>query len=73
MISVAVGMGIYFVIIKKNIPYTLVIIWTLYGIYLDRSVAVIPEKGIILVSQFGMFVCAFSILFILIRNLAKTN
>lgn len=71
VMSVAIGMGIYFAIIRKNIPYTIVIAWALYGIYLKRSAAVIPEEGIILVSQFGMFVCAFSILFILIRKMVK--
>lgn len=63
VMSVAIGMGIYFVIIRKNIPYTLVITWALYGIYLKRSAAVIPEEGIKLVRQFGMFVCAFSIFY----------
>ena len=73
MIIIAIGMGVYFAIFRKNIAYTLVIIWAIYGIYLKRSADLIPEKGIILVSQFGMFICAFSVLYLLIRKLAKTD
>lgn len=73
MITIAMSMGVYFAIFRKNIAYTLVIIWALYGIYLKRSADLVPEKGIILVSQIGMFLGAFSILYILIRKLAKAN
>ena len=68
MISVAIGMGIYFAIFRKDAPYTLVIMWALYGIYLKRSQDILPEKGILFVSQFGIYVCAFSVLFLLIRK-----
>lgn len=71
MITVAIGMGVYFVIFRKNIAYTFVIIWALYGIFLKRTLDITPEEGIILISQFGMFVCGFSILFLLFRKLAK--
>lgn len=73
MISVAIGMGIYFAIFRKDVPYTLVIIWALYGIYFKRSTAVIPENGIILVSQIGMFVCAFSLLYLVVRKLVGSS
>ena len=53
---------------QKDAPYTLVIMWALYGIYLKRSQDILPEKGILFVSQFGIYVCAFSVLFLLIRK-----
>ena len=68
LMLVAISMGIYFAIFRNNIPYTLVIIWALYGIYIKRMNASAIESGIIWAAQFGMFVCAFSVFYIIINS-----
>lgn len=73
LVMLAIGMGIYFAIFERNVAYSLVIIWALYGIYLKRSTQAIPEKGIMLAAQFGIYACAFSILFLLVRKLVRSN
>ena len=73
MMIIAAIMGVYFAIFRKNIAYTLVIVWALHGIYLKRSADLVPVKWIVLISQFGMFLGIFSVLFILIRTFAFKN
>jgi len=54
MIIIAIGMGLYFLLFRQNMYYTIVIIWALYGIYLKRSSAEEFESGIILTTQIGL-------------------
>lgn len=58
MIVIAIGMGIYFLIFRQNMYYTLVIIWALYGIYLKRNQAAELEGNIILTTEIGMTLLA---------------
>ena len=73
MMSVAIGMGIYFAIFRFNIAYTLVVIWALYGIYLKRTSDIELEHGIILLSQIGMIVSALSLAYPLYKKVVKSN
>lgn len=73
MISIAIGMGLYFLIFKRNYPYTLVIVWALYGIYLKRSAAEEFEAGIILTSQIGMALCVASMSYLFFNKFMNPN
>jgi hypothetical protein len=73
MMSVAIGMGIYFAIFRFNPAYTLVVIWALYGIYLKRTSAIELEHGIVLLSQIGMIVSALSLAYPLYKRLVNSN
>jgi len=73
MISVATIMGIYFTLIKKDLPYTLVILWALYGIYLKQNADVEVIPGILLILQIGMIICVILILFLFIKKLISKN
>lgn len=64
MISVAIAMGLYFSLMKKDVFYTLVIIWALYGIFLKRSNAPELEEGIILMTKIGMAACVAGIFYL---------
>jgi len=73
MMSVAIGMGIYFAIFRLNPAYTMVIIWALFGIYLKRTSNADLENGIILLSQIGMVVCALGLIYPFIRKYFKSS
>jgi hypothetical protein len=64
MVSVAIAMGLYFSIMKKDVFYTLVIIWALYGIFVKRSSAPALEEGIILMTKIGMAACIAGIFYL---------
>ncbi len=68
MISIAIGFGIYFLIIRHDIFYTLVIIWALYGIYLKRTEASILEENIIMTAKIGMAICVASIFYLVFNK-----
>ncbi len=68
MISIAIGFGIFFLIIRHDIYYTLVIIWVLYGIYLKRSEASIIEENIIMTAKIGMAICVASIFYLVFNK-----
>jgi hypothetical protein len=67
MISVAIAMGLYFSLFKKDIFYSMVIVWALYGIFLKRSTALVMEEGIILMTKIGMAACI-AVIFYLFFN-----
>lgn len=73
MIAIAIGMGLYFLIFKRNFPYTLVIVWALYGIYLKRSSAEVAEAGVILTTQVGMALCVASMSYLFFNKFMNPN
>ena len=74
MIAIATGMGTYFGFFRRNIPYTLVIIWALFGIYLARTQEIVPgAKGIIYATLLGMIICTVSIASRLFPRTAKAS
>lgn len=73
MIAIAIGMGLYFLVFKRNFPYTLVIVWALYGIYLKRSSAEVAESGIILTTQIGMALCVASMSYLFFNKFMNPN
>ena len=68
MMLVAISLGVYFAVFRREIPFTLVIVWALYGIYLKRMNDATIEQGIIWAAQFGMFLCAFSVFYLIINS-----
>ena len=64
MVSVAIAMGLYFSLMKKDVFYTIVIIWALYGIFLKRSTEPVIEAGIILMTKIGMAACTAGIFYL---------
>jgi len=73
MMSVAIGMGVYFAIFRITPAYTIVIIWALFGIYLKRTASPELENGIILLSQVGMVLCGLAAIYSLFRMLSVRN
>jgi nitrate reductase gamma subunit len=73
MISIAIGMGLYFLIFKRNYPYTLVVVWARYGIYLKRSAAEEVEAGIVLTTQIGMALCVASMSYLFFNKFMNPN
>ena len=73
MIAIAIGIGLYFLIFKRNFPYTLVIVWALYGIYLKRASAEVAEAGIILTTQIGMALCVASMSYLFFNKFMNPN
>ena len=68
MLSIAVGIGVYFLIVKKDFFYALVIIWALYGIYLKRSAAQIIEANIISTTQAGLAILVGSMFYLVLNK-----
>ncbi len=68
MISIATGMGVFFLLFHRNFYYTLVIVWALYGIYLKRSAALEWEDGIILATKIGMALSIASIFYLILNK-----
>lgn len=73
MIGIAAAMGIYFLIAKRDIFYTMVIIWALYGIYLKRTSAPLAYEEVILATKIGMAVCVASISYLFFNRFFNPN
>ena len=73
MISVAIALGLYFSLLKKDIFYAVVIVWALYGILLKRSTALPLEEGIILMTKIGMAACIAAIFYLFFNKLLKPH
>jgi hypothetical protein len=73
MIGIATATGIYFLIAKRDIFYTLVIIWALYGIYLKRTSATVLYEEVILAAKIGMAVCVASISYLFFNRFFNPN
>jgi hypothetical protein len=73
MISVAIAMGLYFSLFNKDIFYTMVIVWALYGIFLKRSTAPVMEEGIILMTKIGMAACIAAIFYLFFNKYLRPH
>jgi hypothetical protein len=68
MIAVAIGVGLFFLISKRDYLFTIVVVWALYGIYLKRSLATLVESGVILATQMGMALCIISMFYLFLNK-----
>jgi hypothetical protein len=70
---VAIAMGLYFSLFNKDIFYTMVIVWALYGIFLKRSTAPVMEEGIILMTKIGMAACIAAIFYLFFNKYLRPH
>jgi hypothetical protein len=71
VLIVAIGIGLAVLITRRDVGYTLVIIWAFLGIYLKRSSTIPQVQEVIVTSMVGIIVLAIALVIQIILSLKK--